>query len=126
MRYDRAASIRRIRPGAGVGTGFRRDALEKLAAAFQNRIFDPEALTEDYANGLRMFRLGCRQAFVPLFRSRRAKDFVATREYFPKTWRTALRQRCDGSPESRFRVGSNSGGAPRRARSTGCGGTAKA
>jgi len=34
-----------------VGTGFRRDALEKLAAAFQNRIFDPEALTEDYANG---------------------------------------------------------------------------
>ena len=32
----------------------------------------------------------------------------------------------DGSPESRFRVGSNSGGAPRRARSTGCGGTAKA
>ena len=93
MRYDRAASIRRIRPGAGVGTGFRRDALEKLAAAFQNRIFDPEALTEDYANGLRMFRLGCRQAFVPLFRSRRAKDFVATREYFPKTWRSAFRQR---------------------------------
>ena len=40
-----------------------------------------------------MFWLGCRQAFVPLFRSRHAKDFVATREYFPKTWRTALRQR---------------------------------
>ena len=80
-------------PGAGVGTGFRRDALEKLAVASRNQIFDPEALTEDYSNGLRMFRLGCRQAFVPLFRSSRTNDFMATREYFPKTWRAALRQR---------------------------------
>jgi len=80
-------------PGAGVGTGFRREALEKLAVASRNQIFDPEALTEDYSNGLRMFRMGCAQAFAPLLRSRRTKDFVATREYFPKTWRSALRQR---------------------------------
>jgi adsorption protein B len=80
-------------PGAGVGTGFRRDALERLAIASGNRIFDPEALTEDYANGLRMFRLGCRQTFVPLLWNRGTNDFVATREFFPRKWRAALRQR---------------------------------
>lgn len=77
-------------PSCGVGTGYRRDALEKLARSASNRIFEPEALTEDYVNGLRMFRLGCRQAFVPLGHGR---DLIATREYFPRTWKAALRQR---------------------------------
>jgi adsorption protein B len=84
-------------PSSGVGTGYRRDALEKLARARSNQIFEPEALTEDYVNGLRLFRLGCTQTFVPLARgtkqSNYAADFVATREYFPQTWRAALRQR---------------------------------
>jgi len=80
-------------PGAGVGTGFRRAALERLAHAAANHIFDPEALTEDYENGLRMFRLGCAQAFVPLVRSGPRRDFCATREFFPQTWSAALRQR---------------------------------
>jgi bacteriophage N4 adsorption protein B len=56
-------------PGAGVGTGYRREALEKLARAASNRVFEPRALTEDYENGLRLFRLGCAQTFVPLMRS---------------------------------------------------------
>jgi adsorption protein B len=81
-------------PSAGVGTGYRRGALEKLAHASSNQIFAPEALTEDYENGLRMFRLGCSQAFVPISRdSGGARDFVATREFFPSTWTAALRQR---------------------------------
>jgi bacteriophage N4 adsorption protein B len=80
-------------PGAGVGTAFRREALEKLALESQDRIFDPESLTEDYANGLRMFRLGCRQAFIPLSRVGVRGGFMATREFFPRTWRAALRQR---------------------------------
>jgi len=75
-------------PSAGVGTGFTRDALEKLAVASSNRIFDPEALTEDYSIGLRLFRLGCSQVFVPL-----SRGLVATREPFPECWRKALRQR---------------------------------
>ena len=45
-------------PSAGVGTGYRRDALDKLARSAANQIFEPEALTEDYENGLRLFRLG--------------------------------------------------------------------
>jgi adsorption protein B len=81
-------------PGAGVGTGYRREALEALAAASSNRVFEPMGLTEDYETGLRLYRLGFEQIFVPLTRlGRRTQNFVATREYFPKRWRTALRQR---------------------------------
>jgi adsorption protein B len=80
-------------PSSGVGTGYRRDALEQLARASSNRIFDPEALTEDYVNGLRLFRLKCSQAFVPLARGASTPDVVATRELFPQSWSAALRQR---------------------------------
>jgi len=80
-------------PSCGVGTGYRRDALDRLAQACSNRIFEPEALTEDYENGLQLHRLGCSQAFVPILRDGPGRDFVATREFFPSSWRSALRQR---------------------------------
>ena len=80
-------------PSSGVGTGYRRDALDKLARSAANKIFEPEALTEDYENGLRLFRLGCSQTFVPLVHPRDSNDFVATREYFPQRWGAAMRQR---------------------------------
>jgi adsorption protein B len=81
-------------PGSGVGTGYSRDALEALARASENRVFEPASLTEDYESGLRLFRLGCRQVFVPLTRLEPAgRDFVATREFFPTKWKTALAQR---------------------------------
>jgi len=81
-------------PGSGVGTGYRRDALEALARVSSNRVFEPTALTEDYESGLRLYRLGCHQVFVPLTRLQPAgRDFVATREFFPTKWRTALAQR---------------------------------
>ena len=78
-------------PSSGVGTGYRRGALEKLAHASNNRIFEPEALTEDYVNGLRLFRLGCSQTFIPIFRDKNGP--IATREFFPQRARSALRQR---------------------------------
>ena len=81
-------------PSCGVGTGYRRDALERLARSSSNRLFEPEALTEDYENGLRLFRLGCSQAFVPISKSSSGgRDFVVTREFFPASWNAALRQR---------------------------------
>lgn len=81
-------------PSAGVGTGYRREALERLADSQSNRIFEPEALTEDYENGLRLRRLGCSQVFASPWRmAGPGSDFVATREYFPQTWSTALGQR---------------------------------
>jgi len=79
-------------PSCGVGTGYRRNALERLAAASSNHVFEPEALTEDYDNGLRLKRLGCTQAFVPIA-PHGASDFVATREFFPRSFRAAIRQR---------------------------------
>jgi adsorption protein B len=81
-------------PGAGVGTGYRREALDRLAQAASNKIFEPDSLTEDYENGLRLFRLGCTQVFVPISSSGEAPlDWVATRELFPQNWNSALRQR---------------------------------
>jgi bacteriophage N4 adsorption protein B len=81
-------------PGAGVGTGYRREALEALARVSSNRVFEPAALTEDYESGLRLHRLGCRQVFVPITRlGKVGRDFMAVREFFPKQWGTALRQR---------------------------------
>ena len=78
-------------PANGVGTGFARHALEHLAATRGGMIFDPACLTEDYENGLRLHALGYRQIFVPVrFRNGRP---VATREYFPRDFRSATRQR---------------------------------
>ena len=78
-------------PSNGVGTGFTREALEKLAVAEHNLIFEPVCLTEDYENGLRLHQLGCRQMFVPL--ARWGSSIVATREFFPRTAHSAVRQR---------------------------------
>jgi len=77
-------------PSNGVGTGFTRAALEKLASRHRNQIFDPVCLTEDYENGLRLHRHGFRQKFVRL---NPGPDPVATRELFPPTLRAAIRQR---------------------------------
>jgi adsorption protein B len=78
-------------PSNGVGTGFTRQALEKLATAEHNLIFEPSCLTEDYENGLRLHKLGCAQVFVPL--STTSSGIIATREFFPRTMRSAIRQR---------------------------------
>lgn len=78
-------------PSCGVGTAYSRSALQRMAESSGNRIFEPVCLTEDYENGIRLHELGCRQIFLPVARS--AKGFVATREYFPRTLRAAIRQR---------------------------------
>ncbi len=78
-------------PSNGVGTGFGRIALERLAAKRQGRVFDPECLTEDYENGFELHALGRTQIFVPLRFG--AADLAATREYFPRNLRGAIRQR---------------------------------
>lgn len=78
-------------PSCGVGTAYSRQMLERLALSNSNRVFEPECLTEDYESGFRIHRLGGRQVFAPVAGS----DFgvVATREYFPRRFRAAVRQR---------------------------------
>ena len=75
----------------GVGCGFDRMALERLAEKRQGRIFDPDSLTEDYENGFQLHAMGCRQIFVPVRFENGAP--VATREYFPRRRKAAARQR---------------------------------
>ena len=84
-------SLRGFLPSNGVGTGFGREALERLASMRGGRVFDPECLTEDYETGFALHSLGCRQIFVHLRRG--AAGPVATREYFPRNYRAAVRQR---------------------------------
>lgn len=78
-------------PSNGVGTGFSRRALEMLAGAHANRIFEPGCLTEDYENGFRVASMGLPQKFIPVhIRHGRA---IATREYFPRKFAPAVKQR---------------------------------
>lgn len=77
-------------PSCGVGTGFTREALALLAAG-SGRLFDAACLTEDYEIGLRLRQLRCRQLFLPLGWDNGQP--VATREYFPRRFRDAVRQR---------------------------------
>ncbi|PWU00281.1 MAG: hypothetical protein C5B51_25475 [Terriglobia bacterium] len=83
--------LRGFLPSTGVGTGFERSALEDLRRRHNGKLFDPECLTEDYENGFRMHAAGYHQTFVPIHFQ--AQQPVATREYFPKQWRAAIRQR---------------------------------
>ncbi|MGH9583917.1 MAG: glycosyl transferase family protein [Bryobacteraceae bacterium] len=77
-------------PSNGVGTGFAREILDRLAAA-RGCVFDSASLTEDYEIGVYAHQAGFSQLFIPL---KRGKDgFLATREYFPRTSRSAVRQR---------------------------------
>ncbi len=77
-------------PSNGVGTGVARHILEQLGEE-RGQIFDPASLTEDYEIGVYIHRLGYSQIFVPLQLG--SADLVATREYFPRKWGSAVRQR---------------------------------
>lgn len=77
-------------PGCGVGTALSKAALRKLGES--GPVFRPGSLTEDYDAGLRLHRLGLRQRFVPLLFEWGAP--MATREYFPRRVRQAVRQRA--------------------------------
>ena len=78
-------------PSNGVGTGFAREILDQLAAE-RGEIFDAASLTEDYEIGVYIHASKFKQKFAPLTKSE-SGELVATREYFPRTVRTAIRQR---------------------------------
>jgi len=94
-------------PSAGVGTAYRREVIERLAELNDGDPFDSQSLTEDYFVGLQVHKLGYRQLFVVPAGAVPAKQernpgtvgagttFAneATRAYFPRTVRQAIRQR---------------------------------
>ena len=79
-------------PAAGVGCGFSREALARLAALREGQgPFAAECLTEDYELGLMIAQGGGRQRFV---RARAADgSLIATRELFPTDLGAAVRQK---------------------------------
>jgi adsorption protein B len=78
-------------PSNGVGTGFAREILDRLADERNNTVFNPASLTEDYEVGVYIHRSGYRQLFAPLVKTQ--NEFCATREYFPRRVNSAIRQR---------------------------------
>jgi len=79
-------------PSAGVGCGFDRVMLGRIAQVRGDRPFDPQSLTEDYELGLRIGEQGGRGI---LARMRDAQGgLIATREYFPDTLPAAVRQKA--------------------------------
>jgi bacteriophage N4 adsorption protein B len=78
-------------PSCGVGTGYSRWAIDRLAELGGDQVFEPASLTEDYEVGLRLHGLRCLQLFLPL-RVLSGRP-GATREFFPRAFRQAVRQR---------------------------------
>ncbi|WP_254913092.1 glycosyl transferase family protein [Novosphingobium sp. B 225] len=82
-------------PAAGVGCGFARGALQRLAERRGDEAshgpFSPECLTEDYELGIELSREGRGSAFLRLRDADGA--LVATGSYFPATLDAAVRQK---------------------------------
>lgn len=78
-------------PSCGVGTAIHRDMIDRLAESGANKIFEPICLTEDYELGRRIQSLGGKQEILPVTLDGGA--WTATREYFPRHWKQAIRQR---------------------------------
>ena len=97
-------------PSAGVGTGFAREAIERLARKHDNQIFNVATFTEDYDLAFRMNAIGERSILVQFFvertklvpvgvfkkreRLKVVRELVGTRGYFPSAFRDAVRQKA--------------------------------
>ena len=96
-------------PSAGVGTALSRLAVEFLRQKHQQQVFDIRSLTEDYQLGLYLREMQGKKIFLqqavervetrrhwltgkPVHR--KIRDLIATREFFPNHFATAVRQRA--------------------------------
>jgi len=96
-------------PSAGVGSGFARDVFEEIALEHKQQAFNVLSLTEDYEIGLK-FRLAGKKVYFARravrryvkgtkgwFRKREVDlvedEYIATREFFPDSFKFAVRQR---------------------------------
>jgi adsorption protein B len=96
-------------PSAGVGTALSRAAVDFLRQRHQQQVFDIRSLTEDYQLGLYLREMQGKKIFLqqtvervetrrhwltgkPVHR--KIHDLIATREFFPNNFSTAVRQRA--------------------------------
>jgi adsorption protein B len=96
-------------PSAGVGTGLNRTVLDEVARARGNQLFNIDTVTEDYDFGFSLLpfnRRGILAQFSVLRTQlvtcgfwrkrqevRKIQELVAVREFFPNTFRLAVRQK---------------------------------
>jgi adsorption protein B len=81
-------------PSAGVGTAMTKKYVQRLRRKQQGSLFNPETVTEDYQLGLCAESIGLSTEFACYFQdSSEGRDFIATREYFPKKFSASVRQR---------------------------------
>src|SRR5262249_34267317 len=101
--------LSRVIPSAGGGTGLNRKVIDEMAGSRQDRIFNPNSLTEDYeiGCGLLPFKREGSLTQYSVFRSQvvvkgllrkrkeviRVRERVAVREFFPDRFRLAVRQK---------------------------------
>ena len=97
-------------PSAGVGTGFSREAIDRLSIKHNNQIFNVATFTEDYDLAFRLNAIGGRsillqffvkrtQVEIPLYFGEHEKlkviyELVGTRGYFPSEFIAAVRQKA--------------------------------
>lgn len=86
-------SLKVFIPFAGTGMAFKREIFKALEKNY-TRVFNEANLTEDYELGLRLFKLGYKTSYVNLLLDdNNANSRIATGEYFPNNFWSAVRQR---------------------------------
>jgi adsorption protein B len=82
-------------PSAGVGTALSRRLVQACLDRQGGHLLNPRSLTEDYELGLSTDSLGFSSQFSCYYvkAENRRKDFIATREYFPKSFQASVRQK---------------------------------
>lgn len=90
VRNDLDAAV----PSAGVGTCFNRKVVENLIEN-HGSLFNPNSLTEDYELGLNSHYAGFKSKFACDYNESEdgERDFIATREYFPKGFHHSVKQK---------------------------------
>lgn len=81
-------------PSAGVGTALRRQLMLTLMAEHEGNFLREDSLTEDYVLGMSAMIKGFKTAFACWYvETEKGRDFIATREYFPEAFKSAVRQK---------------------------------
>jgi adsorption protein B len=82
-------------PSAGVGTALSRRLVETYLLTSPEGLLNTKSLTEDYELGLSTKKNGFRSKFCCNYikAANGKKDFIATREYFPKSFHASVRQK---------------------------------
>jgi bacteriophage N4 adsorption protein B len=83
-------------PSAGVGTAMSRELVLTVMAHQNGDLFNDKTVTEDYELGVRAHALGFEPHFASCYYvdpTTGEKDFIATREFFPKKFARSVRQK---------------------------------